>query len=405
MMTIRQNFAHIQKLPATFWVIITATLINQLGNMAMVFLIPYLIIHFHFLLPRASLIYASCCAGLLISGMIAGFLADRLSATRVMIMALFTNALILLIIPMLKNFFFIELACILWGLVFGLYRPSAQTLLAHIAPRGSYKITFSIYRLAWNLGMSIGPVIGGYLATHSFPLMFFFNGSANILAGCILLIGLIYKPRQSHPLPPTSPLKLSLTLNALKQDAALRLLILGMAPICMVFYQNSSTMPIFVHQDLHLSFRFYGLLFTINTLMIVFFELPLNIATLSWSPRRSMVTGSLLLTLGFGGLFFATQPWHVLALTAVWSIGEMILFPAANSYIAEIAPENNRGSYMSVFTTSINVGMLLGPLGGAMLMHHFTYKGLWLGCGLWGFLSVLIFQYIHPPPHPEKIHS
>ena len=397
MTALRHSFTHIKQLSSSFWVIISATLINQLGNMAMVFLVPYLTLHFHFTLPKASLIYASCCAGLLLSGIFAGSIADRVGAARLMIVVLFCNAFVLILIPFLNNFLAIQIMCFLWGLVFGLYRPAAQTELAHLAPRNSYKITFSIYRLAWNLGMSIGPVIGGFLVTYSFPMLFFFNGAANILAGIILIFGLMYKSRPNYPIPLTSPINLALGFKALKTDRTLRLLALGMIPVCMVFYQNSSTMPVFVHQDLHLSFSFYGLLFTVNTLMIVFFELPVNIATLSWTPKRSLTVGSLFLGLGFGCMVFASLPWHVLFLTVLWSIGEMILFPAANSYIAEIAPETSRGNYMSIFTTSLNVGLLLGPWSGAMLMHHFTSRGLWLGCALWALISIWIFQYLHQP--------
>ena len=162
-------------MPPAFWVVISVTLINQLGNMAMMFLVAYLTIYFHFTLPMASLVYASLCGALLISGTVGGPIADYFGPARVMAVVLCANAAVLLCIPFFHRFWGIELMCILWGIVFGMYRPAAQTFLTHVAPRNSYKVTFSIYRLVWNLGMSIGPAIGGYLSTHSFQLIFFFQ--------------------------------------------------------------------------------------------------------------------------------------------------------------------------------------------------------------------------------------
>lgn len=387
---------HIKKLPNAFWVVIAATLTNQVGNMAMVFLVVYLKIHLHFSLPRASFIYASCCAALLISGSIAGALADRFGAARIMAIVLFSNAAILLCIPFVHHFWLIELFCIIWGGVFGIYKPAAQTFITHISPHESYKITFSIYRLAWNLGMSIGPAIGGYMAAHSFQTIFYFNGCANIFAGIFLVIGLRKFPGIQHPVPEITASSLVSGFKNLKYDKALRILTLGLIPICMVFYQNSSTLAVFLQEDLKFPLTFYGLLFTVNTLMIVFFELPINIATISWPARRSMSIGSFFLGLGFCGFLFASTEWHVIFLVILFSIGEMILFPTASSYVAEIAPVTQRGNYMSVYTTSVNIGLLLGPWAGAMVMHHLTSIGLWIACGIWGLISVVIFLYLPP---------
>jgi MFS family permease len=93
-------------------------------------------------------------------------------------------------------------------------------------------------------------------------------------------------------------------------------------------------------------------------------------------------------------LLFASAGWHVIFLVILYTIGEMIIFPTASSYVAEIAPISQRGNYMSIYATSINIGLLLGPWAGAMVMHHFTSIGLWIACGVWGLLSVLIFLYL-----------
>ncbi len=396
MTALRHSFTHFKSFPQAFWIIIVVTLINQLGNMASVFLVAYLTIRFHYPLPLASLVYASLCGAMLVSGIFAGAIADLFGPPRVIAVILCTNSVVLICLPLLHEFLGILLICIIWGIVVGMYRPAAQTFLTQIMSSASYRVGFSIYRLAWNLGLSIGPAVGGYLATRSFQLIFFFNGFVNIIAGVVLILGLWFKPGIDHHPPSKYSRTPSLGLKFLKQDLALRFFVLGIVPICMVFYQTSSTLAVFINQTLHLSLTIYGLLFTINTLMVVFFELPINIATLSWSPRRSLILGSALIGLGFGGYLFASTSWHLFVLTVIWSVGEIILFPAASSYIAELAPEQHCGNYISIYNTGINLGLTIGPFIGSLIMQGLTARGLWATCFVWAALAIFFFRYIKP---------
>ncbi len=393
MTSFRHTFIHIKQLPNSFWVVISSTFINQFGSMGLVFLIPYLTIHFKFSLPQGTFAYAVCTFSILLSGIVGGSLADRFGPARVMSIALILNGGILLGFPFLHHYLSILLMSFFWGFTLGVYRPASQTLLASLSRLGLYKITFSIYRLAVNAGMSIGPAFGGYLAMRSFSMIFIIGGMANIFGGLILTLGLIRKSWKNFP--QISIPKVELGFKYLRDDTTLRLIAVGMIPISMVLYQHCSTLSIFFHRDLHFSLQIYGLMFSLNTLMIVFFELPLNIATLSWSARRCLVIGSCFITLGFVGYLLVSTPWEAMLCTVIWTTGEMIVMPTSSSYIASISPINNRGNYMSIYSTSTNLGMFLGPWIGGLVMHQFTSKGLWIACGLWGLCSILIFSFVN----------
>ncbi len=341
MSNFKASLINIKKLPRPFWVVIAATVINQLGTMALVMLVPYLSYHLKLSLPQASFSYGICTFFILASGIIGGGLADRFGAWPIMVLSLLFTGIILLLFPFMHDLWQILLLCGFWGFFIGLYRPASQTFVSSVSPVGGYKLSFSIFRLAINLGMSIGPAIGGYLAMHSFPVIFIANGVANLIGALILLGGLLHsKVTANH-----QELEGQYTtgIRSLKTDYTLRLIILGMIPITMVFYQHASTLSIFMKESLHLPLSYYGLLFTVNTLMIVFFELPINIATAHWSGRRCLMVGAAFTTLGFTGFLFAHFAWEIMFLTVVWTIGEMILMPSATSYIAEIAPVKGRG--------------------------------------------------------------
>ncbi len=391
----REAFSHIRGFSSAFWIVIAATLMNQTGNMAVVFLVLYASQYLGFSVAASSLCFAAVSGSMLITGMIGGGLSDRFGPAWIMVLALFANGLILFAFPFFHSYPLIFIMCLIWGSVFGFYRPASQTFISNLSTAGMHKVTFSVYRLVINLGMSIGPALGGYLAMHSYTAIFFANGIANLLASAILFFGLYRTNWLSYK--NTHARKIDLGIRWLKHDSALRLFVFAMIPVSMIFFQHESTLPVVLDRDMHLPLTFYGLLFTLNTLIIVFLELPLNVATLSWSYRTNFLLGSALVIIGFAGLYFATSTWHIMLLTVFWTVGEMIFYPAASSYIADIAPEDKRGSYMSMYTTCSNLGMLLGPWAGAVVLERINAHGLWLACGLWGILSLVQFYYLREP--------
>jgi MFS family permease len=391
----KKVFLEIEDVPSVFWVVISATLINQIGNMAFLFLVIYTTQHLGFSLTQGSIVFAAFSGSMLITGLFGGILIDQLGAVRVMIYGLVANGLTLLLFPLIHNYLICILMCLLWGCISGVYRPASQTLVSHLAPPDLYKVIFSIYRLSLNLGMSIGPAVGGYLAMHSFSSIFLANGIANLLASIILITGFYGSTWLKFREVP-QPNKI-LAFKCLKSDPILRLFMLGMIPILMVFFQHQATLAVFIHEDLNLPLSFYGLIFTVNTLIIVFLELFLTVLIINWSYRFNFILGSFLILIGFSGMYFATLKWHIILLVIAWTFGEMILFPSASSYIAEIAPKPKRGLYMSMFSTSANLGMLLGPWSGAMVMQQFGSRYLWVACGIWGMISVLLFRKLKEP--------
>ena len=56
------------------------------------------------------------------------------------------------------------------------FRPASLSVLTDLVPPEQRKAAFAANRLAINLGMSVGPAVGGYLAEISFPAIFRVNG-------------------------------------------------------------------------------------------------------------------------------------------------------------------------------------------------------------------------------------
>jgi MFS family permease len=164
-----------------------------------------------------------------------------------------------------------------------------------------------------------------------------------------------------------------------------------------VFFQHESALPLYIVQFLHMSPAFYGTLFTINTLLIVALEVPLNQATARWPNTWSLVVGCLLFAVGFGALAFISSALGILAMVIVWTFGEMMLFPAMAAHLAEVAPAPLRGTYMGAYSMSLSVALTLGPWMGAQLLAESGPVAVWSVMFALGVLGAILMAYAAPP--------
>src|SRR5260370_20627322 len=82
----------------------------------------------------------------------------------------------------------------------------------------------------------------------------------------------------------------------------------------------------------------YGMLVSLNGLLIVLFELAITAWTQQRRPEPTIALGYLLSGLGFA-LSGLAHHVRALALTmSVWTLGEMVSSPIAGSYLAHLPP-------------------------------------------------------------------
>ncbi len=172
-------------------------------------------------------------------------------------------------------------------------------------------------------------------------------------------------------------------------------------PVGIVFFQHESSMALYLVRDLGIAVWVFGLLHTVNTLLIVFLEVPLNLATAHWPHRRTLVLGSLLVGAGFGALAFARSLPAVVATVVVWTFGEMMLLPGMASYVADVAPAGSRGAYMGLYTMAFSVAIVAGPPLGTALLDKAGGRALWLVMLAFGLLSALLFSRVREPDRVE----
>jgi MFS family permease len=379
-------------LPREIWILFTASIVNRAGMMVLPMLIIYLTRELGFTPARAGFVFAVFGITAIIVGPIAGRLSDRFGTVVLMRASLLLSGVVLLFYPLARSYGAVLAVTVLWAAVNELFRPSALAAITDVAPPEKRKAAFAVFRLAINLGMSIGPALGGFLAAVSFRAMFYVDGITSILGGIVLSL-FAWREHGSdsgEPHPHQSGLSVGLL------SPSFLIFLTGIFLLGIVFFQHEGAMPLFLVRELGMSPAFYGLLFTINTLLIVAIEVPLNAATAHWNHRSSMAIACLLFATGFGALAFVTSATGVIATVVVWTFGEMLFFPSMAAHMGDVAEPGRRGAYMGAQSMAMSSAFALGPWLGTAVFEHFGSTTLWLLMFAIGVVAAVLVSGVKP---------
>ena len=387
-------------LPREVWLLFATNLVNRAGMMVLPFLVVYLTRQLHFTAAQAGFAFAIYGAAAIGAGPFSGWLSDRIGALPIMRASLLLSGVVVLLYPLARTVAGVYFATFIWAATSELFRPASLAAITHVVSSEQRKAAYGVNRLAINLGMSIGPALGGFLATVSFRSMFVVDGGTTILAALVLML-----TRWNAPTGGThhSMQKHHGETKAILRNRKLLVFLFAEFLVAIVFYQHESTLSLFLVNNLSFSPAFYGALFTINTLLIVALEVPLNQRTAHWPAAWPLLIGCSLFALGFGGLAIVASATGVLITVVLWTFGEMMLFPAMSAYLGDIAPAAQRGAYMGAYSMSLSLALTFGPWAGTQILSVFGPTELWLIMFVFGALAAALMVYA--TPRRQTLHS
>lgn len=301
----------------------------------------------------------------------AGELSDIVGRRRMMLASLWgrTFAVLLLAAAVwgrwtLPSVLLLHLASSFCG---NLFDPSAGGWLAdHFGPRERVR-GYGLLRIAVNLGWAIGPALGGWLARDSYAALFFIGAST--CAACAVVVGLWLRDKPGATR--AQAFELAGVFSAAGDARFLRfcvwVLLLGS-----VMSQLVATLSIHALDFLGLREGQVGLLFTLNGLMVVALQHPINVWWSRWRMSTALYAGSLFYALGYGALAFAPGFRALAAAVAVVTVGEMIVSPGANALAANMAPASMKGRYIGFMGLMHQAGAALGPLLGGLGLQYLS---------------------------------
>lgn len=369
----------LRALPPAAWILLGGTFINRFGS----FVIPFLVLYLTrngYSIAQAGVAVGAYGAGHVMASMLGGHLADRIGRRNTIALSMFASAGAMLALSQARGYGAILILTALTGTAAELYRPASSALLVDLVGREQSVFAFGVYRFAVNLAFAAGPATAGFLADRSFFYLFLGDALTSMVFGAIALASLPHGLRTY-----SSQERFGEAIRVASGNRPFLLFLLATVFITLVDFQMGSTFALHV-KSVGLPTRAFGLLISLNGLLIVFFELMITNFSLRFRPQPVIALGYFLSGLGFALTAFARTMPALAATVVVWTMGEMISSPMATAYVAQLAPEQYRGRYMGLFVFTWSIGMLIGPPLGTLLFAHNPML-LWAACGALGVLS------------------
>lgn len=376
--------------PREVWILYFGTFLNKFGTFVMPFLTLYLTRNKGFTTREAAITLGAYGAGHFVACALGGYMADRLGRRKTIVLSMFAAATTMLLLSQARSFATLIIMTFAAGLAGELYRPASSALLADLVPVGQRVTAFAGYRLALNAGFAFGPAAAGFLAKHSYLLLFVGDALTSMLYGLVAWFALPHGHRSSAQESGWGEAG-----RVMMRDRRFQRILLASVPIAFVFFQMSTTFGLHV-TSLGIPDTAYGALLSLNGVLIVALELGITSFTQRFPATKVMALGYVLIGLGFALNAFATTVPAFGVAMIIFTFGEMAAMPVASAYVADLAPVNMRGRYAGVNGLVWALTLVFGP-GLGMLLYQANARGLWLTCGALGLLAAMIVSWTGRP--------
>jgi predicted MFS family arabinose efflux permease len=365
-------------LPRTVWLVQAGGVVNALGNGVV---IPFIVIYLHnvrgisFAEAGLALSFAGVTA--LVAGFAAGPTVDRIGGRNTLLLGLLLQAVAFALFPLIREPWQAFALLGLEGVGTACFWPGQSTLLSHLTPADDRHAAFALQRISMNLGIGLGSLAGGLIATTSDPSSFtrLFLLDAATFAVFVVVLANVREPRG---VPGEAHEEAAGGYRSVFRDrnfvALLGLNVLFVA----VGYEVFALLPPFAKNYADVDERWVGFIWLANTLLIVIAQLPVSKAL---EGRRRMAALALMnalwavaavVVLVGGAVLTATAAALVfMVATMIFGVGETLQGPTQAPLVADLAPDRLRGRYFALGSMSWSAGSILGPaVGGALLGWH-----------------------------------
>ena len=402
-------FSWIPQLNPQVWILAFGRFLSEVGTGFTLFYAPIFFVN-HVGLSATAVGFALGSAS--ISGVVGRILGGSFSDSqfwgrrKTLLLSAAISAIASLVLASASSFTVLVMGNLLVGLGQGLYWPANESVVADLTAPSQRHEAYAITRLADNLGLGMGVVLGGALIsiTGAYRSLFIIDAIS-----FVVFFGVVYFAIKEayKPVTTESTSVKSSWLIALRDR---RLLIYVLVNIIFTTYisQLQSTLPLYLKNFVAVGAS--GAKFTEGTISVVFgwhlaiaifTQLPVVRGLKRFTHPQSLSFSALMWAIGFSLVWVtgvATNhqlEWAILALS-VFAIAIVAYTPSASALITELAPKSQLGVYFSVSSLCWAAGYFIGPpLGGWALDRTSVFAdNFWLGLAASVTILILILSYL-----------
>jgi predicted MFS family arabinose efflux permease len=357
------------------------------GSSAYPFMGIWAIKHLHAAQTRLAFAYLVGAVLSLLTGYAAGHWSDKIGRRPLILTGWGFQALVPLLLLAVGQHLYAGLALLALLPAFGSLGGAAdQAMIADLVAPERREAAYASVRVAANLGVTIGPPIGGLLLIGGHWNHLWLG--TLVLSTSGFLIAWRFIPRRGAYAPEGPPARGSF--SVIIRDSPFLLFMLSSVFATMTYVATETLLPISVTTTHHLAPATWGVLMVVNPLLVTVFQLRLTRWTASIPAWLKLGVAMPLMGVPFLLLNVNGSAPVIAFVILLFVVGEMLWVPTSQAVVAALAPADIRGAYMGAFGSTWSVGWALTPFLGLQVRSSYGDATMWMCVAVVGVIAGIL---------------
>jgi len=322
-----------------------------------------------------------------VASSIAGPVVDRFGRKGVMVLGLAVGGATLLAMSAASTLEWLAILMAINGAFSPLLRVGGDAMVADLIAPERRASAYALVRMVHNLGVAIGPSVGGFVAVVSYAIAFGVAAGASLLFALLILF---FVAETVPPLADDRP-QAEAGYGPLLRDRPFLAFCVFYALAAMVSSLLMVLLAVYTKENFGVPENQYGFIMAANAVMVVLFQYAVTGVSSRYPHLPVLALGSLFYALGAGSVAWGWNFPTFLASMVILTIGELLLVPTATTLTANLAPPDMRGRYMGVYSLTWGIAFGIGPVVGGFLNDHVAPVAIWYGGLAIGLAAMLGF--------------
>lgn len=377
------------------WMLALVMLINRSGAMVIPFLGIYMINYLNFSLEDTGTVLSCFGIGAVAGSFAGGWLTDKVGHFKVQLFSLILTVPMFFLLPELNTVMKLAIGVFMLSLISETFRPANSVSIAYYSKPDNIIRSFSLNRMAMNLGFSIGPALGGFLAAISYTFLFYGNAIAAFLSAILFFIYFRNKKGNEKKASEVVMEETGVKERSPYKDVLFMLFSILCSIFTVCFFQLLSTLPLYYREVYQMTEANIGVILAFSGVVVFLLEMLLvHIAEKRLSPRDIIVLGTLLCGFSFLILNLAHGMWVLYTAMFVLCLAEILAMPFMATITLQRSTIKTRGAYMGINALSVSVAHVFSPFVGTRVAAVYGFPVLWWGTAIVLLLTSIGFFFV-----------
>lgn len=397
-----KTLQHVMVLNRSVKIIYLVTLINRLGTFVFPFLSLYLVNRRGFSVAEVGGVLAIGSIGIALGNVVSGHLVDRWNMKATLMVALFLNMLGYLLLMVNWTWMAAYPIALFVGLLgMGMVGPAANAFIVALTNEENRSFSFTVQYVMTNVGMAIGPLLGGIIIDYSYTALFFGDVISTAICMVLIMSQLTNVSRLTSTKQHTRPGVPVSILHHLRQYSHVWMFcgagFFLIAPLFALEY----LVPLIVKNVFNMQSYWIGLIYSSNCIIVLVCSFRMEKWMNRYEAVQLMIIAACIWFSGISCMWLGFSTIWIIFGTVLWTFGEIIYFVAMPTYLSKQSTDTTRGRFMALNEGIVTGSRITMPLFFGMVLQIAGAKQAFfvmLSFPVMAMLGFLITRALVPSP-------